>query len=205
MPYNVPASQQTLDTTVSALRSKGFDVRVADSQADALDMIKSIIPQGASVMNGASKTLEQIGYPEYLKNGNHGWIDLRKTVTAENDPVKRTALRKQSTLSEYYLGSTNALTTQGEMIFGSNTGSQLPQIAYTSSNVILVIGTQKIVPTISDGMKRIEDYVVPLEDAHMRELFGIGTHLNKILIYKGELPALKRQIHVIFIKESVGY
>ncbi len=205
MPYDTLASQHSLDTTVAALQKKGVQVYVADTKAAALDLIKQLIPKGASVMNGSSKTLEQVGYAEYLKEGTHGWVDLHKSVTDEPDAAKRAELRKNAITSEYYLGSVHALTEQGEYIVASNTGSQLPHIAFTSPNLILVVGTQKIVPSMADAMKRLEEYIVPLEDKHMQELYGTGTQLNKILIVKNENPMLKRQIYCILVKEPVGF
>lgn len=49
--------------------------------------------------------------------------------------------------AEYYLGNVHALTESGEFIMVSNSGSQLCGI--------LVIGTQKIVPDLTAGLKRM--------------------------------------------------
>jgi len=205
MKYNTLATQESTNAVVTALQNKGVDVQIVETKIQALDAVKKIIPQGASVMNGSSVTLEQIGYLEYLDDGTHGWIDLHKPVAAESDPAKRAALRKQALTSDYYLGSVHALTQTGEYIIGSNTGSQIPHVAFTSQNLIFVVGTQKIVATLSDGMKRLEEYVVPLEDDHMKRLYNSHTQLNKILISKGEAPMLKRQIHFILVKEPLGF
>ncbi len=205
MKYNTLANQKSIDITTAALRAKGIETYVVRTKAEALEQIKHIIPPGASVMNGASVTLEQIGFVDYLKLGTHGWNNLHKPVNAETDPAKRAILRKQAALSDFYLGSVHALVENGEFIVASNTGSQLPHIAFTSPNLIFVVGTHKIVPTLTEGIKRLEEYVVPLEDAHMKKLHGTGTHLNKILISKGESPFLKRRIHFILIQESLGF
>ena len=130
--------------TVSALKAKGYEVVTVKNGAEALEKIKQIIPPGATVMNGSSVTLEQIGYLDYLNSGKHGWNDLHAGVVAEADPAKRTALRKQASLSDYYLGSVHALMENGEFIIGSNTGSQLPHIVFTSANLIFVISSSQI-------------------------------------------------------------
>jgi len=106
-------------------------------------------------MNGASRTLEEIGYVDYLKSGTHGWKNLHEEILAEKDPATQALLRKQSVLSDYYLGSAHAVTQTGELVIASNSGSQLPHLAYTSPNIILVVGTHKIVPTLQDALARI--------------------------------------------------
>lgn len=205
MNYGALASKKSADKTIKSLEGKGYSVYVVENGSEALAKIKDIVPQGASVMNGASITLEKIGYEDYLKSGKTRWNDLHAKVDAEGDPEKRKQLRKQAALSDYYLGSVHALTEDGQMIIASNTGSQLPHIDFTSANLIFVIGTQKIVPNLDEAMNRLENYVVPHEDQHMKDKGAPGTMLNKILIFKGENPKLGRKINIILVKEKLGF
>ncbi|MBI5356650.1 lactate utilization protein [Candidatus Collierbacteria bacterium] len=205
MDYTLLASKEIVDRTVMALAEKHVEAAVVKNGAEALEKIKSLIPQGASVMNGASVTLEQIGFVDYLKSGTHGWNNLHEGIVAEKDQVKQSALRKQAVLSDYYLGSVHALTENGEFIIASNTGSQLPHIVFTSPNLIFVVSTKKIVSSFAEAMKRLEDYVVPLEDKHMMEKYGVGTAVNKIVVFKGENPKLGRKVRMILVEENLGF
>jgi len=205
MQYNVLASQGSINKTADSLRAKGYEVFVAENGAEALAKIKELIPQGVSVTNGASVTLEQIGFIDLLKSGIHDWNNLHEAVLAEKDPAKKALLRKQATQSDYYLGSVHALTELGEFVIASNTGSQLTHIVFTSQNLIFVVGAQKIVPTLDDAMQRLKDYVVPLEDQHMKDLYGAGTMLSKIVIFRGENKGIGRKIRLILIKEQLGF
>jgi len=54
-------------------------------------------------------------------------------------------------------------------------------------------------------MNRLEEYVVPLEDKHMKEKYGTGTSLNKIVIFKNENPMSGRRIHMILVNENLGF
>ncbi len=205
MNYAKLADDQIVQKTEQALSGKGYHVAIAKNKAEALDTIKNIIPKGSSVMNGASVTLEQIGYQDYLKQNEHGWNDLHGAIYAENDEQKRAELRKKAVLSDFYLGSVHALIENGDMIIASNTGSQLPHIVYTSPNLIFVISTKKIVPNEEEGMKRLKEHVVPMEDKHMQDLYQMNTALNKILIFKGEPAHSQREIHIILVEEDVGF
>lgn len=205
MGYDTPASQKIVKKTVAALVSKGYEATVVKQGRQALEKIKEIIPRGASVMNGSSKTLQQIGYIEYLKSGQHGWNNLHEKILAEKDPTKQAQLRKQSVLADYYLGSVHALLENGEFIVASNTGSQLPHIVFTSPNLIFVVSTKKIVPDFAQAIERLEKHVVPLENQNMMEKYGTGTKLNKMVVFKGENPRLGRKIRMILVEEDLGF
>ncbi len=205
MNYDQIASDEIIQKTAEALKGKNFNPIVVSNKEEALAKIKELIPAGVSVMNGSSTTLEEIGFMQYLKDGKHGWNDLHANIFAENDAAKRAELRQQSVLSDFYLGSVHALVENGRMIVASNSGSQLPHLVFTSKNLILVVGAQKIVPNIEEGMKRLEGYVVPLEDARMMSVYKAHTTNNKTLIIYGENPMSGRVFHVIIVKEKLGF
>lgn len=188
-----------IDKTIKSLKDLGYEVVAAKNKGKALEKIKGIIPENASIMNGASVTLEEIGFVDYLKDGKHGWNNLHEKVLNKNIG------RKEAAISDYYLGSVHALTEDGKMLIASNTGSQLPHLVFTSQNLILVIGEQKIVPNIEVAFNRLEKDVIPLEDKHMMEKYGVGTNPRKILIFNSENPMLGRKIYIILVKEKLGF
>lgn len=205
MDFNKLASEESLNKTKKSLEEKGYNVHMTENKEKAMEMIKELIPPGASVMNGSSVTLEQVGLVDYLKEGKHGWNNLHEAILTEEDKDKRSQLRKQALLSEYYLGSVHAMAEDGQFIIASNTGSQLPHVVYSSKNLIFVLSTKKIVPTLTDCFKRLEEHVVPLEDEHMKNLYGSGTALNKIIVFKGESKSTARKINIILVKEDLGF
>lgn len=205
MDYSQLASSESLDKTVAGLKERGFEPMVVATKEEALSKVKELIPAGASVMNGASKTLEQIGYIDYLKAGQHGWNNLHAGIVAEKDPAQQGVLRRAALTSEFYLGSVHSLAETGELLIASNSGSQIPHIAFSSPNVIFVVGAQKIVPTLTDAEDRLRSYVIPLEDARMKSVGMGGTKLNKLFHFFGEPSYTGRKIHVILVKEALGF
>lgn len=205
MTYDTLATQATINQTMDALKQRGMLPESLENKDQALARIKELISAGASVTRGASVTLEQIGFADYLKSGEHSWNNLHEKVAAEKDPAKRAELRKQAAMADYYLGSVHGLAQTGQMVIASNTGSQLPHIAFTSPNLIFVVGAQKITPDLPGALKRLEDYVVPLENEHMKQLYGMGTFPSKILIFNKEAPMLKRTVRVLIVNEKLGF
>ena len=206
MDYDTLASVERINRAIVGLKSHNIRAEVVDSGVAALARIKELIPKNVSVMNGTSRTLEQIGYIDYLKAGTHEWDNLKENIVAEKDPVKQAELRKHSVVSEYYLGSVHALAENGDIVVASASGSQLPHVVFTSQNLIFVVSTKKIVPTLADAFDRIEKHVFPLEDARMQEAYG-GAHsvLAKILILKAEPAMMKRTVQVLLVNENLGF
>lgn len=205
MAYTTLATGDTLTRTREALENHNFRTEVVATREEALARLKELIPANASVMNGSSRTLEEIGFVEYLKEGKHGWNNLHEGILKEQDPAEQAKVRRESTVSDFYLGSAHAVTETGELFFASNTGSQLPHLAFSSPNVILVVGTHKIVPGLQDIEARMKDHILPLEEVNMQQKYGVGTQWNKTLILHNENPALGRTVRVIFVEEALGF
>lgn len=205
MNYTTLATQESINTAVAGLSSRNVEAIIVKNGTEALKKIKELIPAGASVMNGASTTLDQIGFIEYLKSGEHGWNNLHENIVNEKDPVKQAILRKQAVLSDYYLGSVHGLAETGEFVVASNSGSQLPHIVFTSPNLIFVVSAKKIVPTLSEAIQRLKEHVVPLEDARLMKAYSMHTGLNKMVIFENENPMMGRKVRMIIVEEDLGF
>ena len=207
MNYDTLATPDRLQKTIDAIRSRGITVTLVETKESALTQLQALIPAGVTVMTGASVTLQQIGFEALLISGKHPWRNLKDALLAEKDPAKQSALRKQGTLADYYLGSVNAIAETGEIIIASASGSQLPAYAFSSGNVIWVAGTQKITSTLETALQRVRDYVLPLEDQHMKQLRGneASSFIGKLLIFEREAPYLRRNVNLILVNEVLGF
>ena len=203
--YESLATTGIIAKTITALKARGIEGVFVNNRAEALEKAKSLIPQGASVMNGSSRTLEEIGFVDYLKSGNHGWKNLHEEILIEKDQAKQAMLRKQAVLSDYYLGSVHAVAETGQLVIASNSGSQLPHIVFTSPNLIFVVGVQKITPSLDVALARVREYVLPLEDKRMKDVGMGGSAISKLLIFEREPVFMGRKVHVIFVNEKLGF
>lgn len=204
MDYNKLQSDVTVQKVIAALPARGITPHLVSTKEEALEKVRSLLPEGAELTTGGSQTLEQIGFTELLKSGAHPWKNLKDAIIAEKDEAKQAKLRLESTLAPYFLASVHAVTETGEILIASGTGSQLPSDAFSSQNLIWVVGTQKIVPTLEDAFKRLREYVFPLEDDRQKTSGnGKGSLIGKILIIEKE--AMGRNIHLIFVKEPLGF
>ena len=205
MNYDIIPTQDVIEKTAEAIRARNVEVIIVENRAEALAKIKELIPPGSSVNNGASTTLNEIGYTDYLKDGAHPWNNLHATVVAEKDPIKQAELRNASLFADYYLGSVHAIANTGELIIASASGSQIPSISFTSRNIIFVVGAQKISGNYEDALNRLRTHVVPLEDARMKSVGMGGTVLSKIFTFEREPEFMGRKVRMILVKEKLGF
>lgn len=165
-------------------------------------MFFELVPQGAEVFLGASVTLETLGIEDEIDKS--GRFDaLRPRMFAMDRATQGREIRKLGGAPDYAAGSVHAVTEDGQVLIASNGGSQLGPYASGAGRVIWVVGAQKLVKDLEEGMRRIEEYSVPLEDVHMQELYNAHTSLNKILIVNKE--ARPGRITMIIVKEELGY
>ncbi len=204
MKYDTLASKETVEKTMKALKPRGISAEFVNRKEDALNRLKKLIPPGAEVMTGGSTTLDQIGFTEILKSGKHPWKNLKDEILAEKDPAKQTELRKRSVTSEYMIGSVHAVVETGEVLVVNATGSSLPAYSFSSDNVIWVVGTQKIVPTVEEGFRRLREYCFPLEDKRMKSIGYPGSTLGKFLLFEREILE-NRKVTLIFVNEKLGF
>lgn len=111
-------------------------------------------------------------------------------------------IRKLISAPDYMLGSTQAVTENGDLIVASASASQLGPYASGAGRLILVIGSQKIVRDFDQAIRRIESHVFPYEDAGVYERMKIHTFIGKVLIIRREW--VDGRVSVILVREPVG-
>lgn len=204
MIYDILASKETVERTMKALKPRGIDAEFLNTKEDALNRLKKMIPAGVEVMTGGSTTLDQIGFTEMLKSGKHPWKNLKNAILAEKDPAKQMELRKKSVTAEYMIGSVHAVVETGEVLVVNASGSSIPAYSFSSDNVIWIVGTQKIVPTVEEGFRRLREYCFPMEDKRMKSIGYPGSTLGKFLLFEKETNP-NRKVTLIFVNEKLGF
>jgi acyl-CoA hydrolase len=104
---------------------------------------------------------------------------------------------------DFAAGSVHAVTEDGHVLLASSTGSQLGPYAFGAEKVIWVVGAQKLVKDLNEGLRRINEYVLPLEEEHMQQLYKVGASVNKILIVNKEIRS--GRITLIIVKAEIGF
>jgi hypothetical protein len=202
MAWDKVADDSDIEKTVKALASHGIEAFVVKDRNEAREMMLSLIPQGSEVHAMTSVTLEETGIAKEIEESGR-YISVRKKITSISGKAEREKARRAASACQYAIGSVHALTQDGKMVIGSQSGSQLAPYAFSASNVVWVVGAQKIVENLDSAFTRLSEHCVLLEDARARKAYGMGTSLNKTLVLAKE-PALGRA-RMIIVKEKLGF
>lgn len=199
--WDMLASDEQIEKTIKALKQNGIQASVVDNAEAAKAKAAELVPEGAEVFTLSSVSLQDTGITALIDESGK-YTSVRQQLDKLEDT---NAKRKLGAAPEYAIGSVHAVTLDGEVLIASNTGSQLPADVYGAGKVIWVVGTQKIVPNQEAGMKRIQEYILPLESARLSKLYGkeISSNVSKLLIISRELQA--ERIQIIFVKAKLGF
>ena len=199
--FTTPASEQALGRVVAGLKARNIEAVIVDSGEDARKLVLEKVPRGSEVHSGKSKTLQDAGIMELITDP--AMFDaLRPRYMKMDRQTQAREIRKLIAGPDYMLGSVAAVTEEGILVAGSATASQLGPYAYTSGKVILVVGSQKVVPDLDAALRRIREYILPWEDAQVRAQVPSGSFVGKILIIEREWIA--GRMEVILVRKPIG-
>ena len=195
------ATQTEIEKATKALKDNGFIVKVVDNLDQAKHEVEKLIPAKAEVFTATSVTLDKAGLTDELNSDKYTSV-RDKFMPLYGQPDKAVEMRRIGSGADYAVGSVHAVTEDGQVIVASASGSQLPNYAYGATNVIWVVGSQKIVKDLAEGLERIENYTFHLEDERALQAYGSNSSINRLLIYRKE-PA--GRVTIILVREPVGF
>ena len=179
--FSRPASRQQLRAVADALGLNGITAQVVDSGEEARQTVRSIVPVGAEVYNNTSRTLEIIGVADDIERSGL-YQPLRPRLYQMDREMQGREMRQLSAAPDWLVGSVHAVTREGSLLIASASGSQLGPIVSGAGHVVLVIGAQKVVADLDTGIRRINNYCFPLEDARARQAYGVPSGVNNLLV-----------------------
>jgi hypothetical protein len=200
--FGTLADDTRVRRAAAALEANGIGVvRVADA-AEAKEVVLGLIPDGSEVHHGASASLDVAGITDEIDTSGR-YESLRPRIFSMDRQTRADEIRRLGSAPDVMLGSVHAVTETGSLLAASMGGSQLGPYVSGAGQVILVVGTQKIVPDLEEGLRRIEEYAFPLEDARAQAAYGIHSAVNKVLIINREI--VPGRITVVFVDEVLGF
>jgi L-lactate utilization protein LutC len=197
-----PATHVQLERAAEHLKEHGIHAVIVPDRAEALRTVLSLIPEHSEVLVSTSETLNQIGLAKEVEESGK-YVSIRKSLFSLDRKTQEREGRQMSQSPQYDVGSVHAVTEEGELLIASATGSQVGPYAYGASKVVWVVGAQKVVPTLEDGLKRLREYSLPMEDARALLAYGVNSGLNKVLIISREVNPGRAT--VVLVNEVLGF
>ncbi len=198
------ASDEAIKKVIDSLKQANVNVIVVSTKEEAKKEVLKLIPNGSEVMQMTSVTLDSISLSEEINNSGN-YTSLRNKLNSLDRNTQKMQQKQLGSSPEFVVGSVHAITEDGKVVVVSNTGSQLPAYAYGAGKVIWVAGAQKIVKNLEEAMKRIYDYILPLENVRLNKAYNIntGSNVSKVLIFNKEFE--QDRINLIIVKEKLGF
>jgi L-lactate utilization protein LutC len=196
-----PATDEELQEVAERMRERNIDVVIVNNGEETRQAVLVRIPKGAEVHSGKSKTLLDSGIFDAIMDPNQ-YNALRHQMLKMDRKTQDKEIRKLIAAPDFMLGSVNAITEAGILVIASATSSQIGPYSNTAGKLILVVGSQKIVPDLETAFRRIREHVQPWEEEQVRKPANIGTFVGKILIIEREW--VKERMTVILVREPIG-
>jgi hypothetical protein len=200
--FGTVADDARVARTAAALEANGIRALRAANAEEAKPIVLGLIPDGSQVHSGASQSLEAAGIIAEIEDSSR-YDPLRPRIWSLDRETQAEEIRRLSAAPDVMLGSVHAVTETGALLTASMSGSQLGPYASGAGRVILVVGTQKIVTDLEEGLSRINDYSLPLEDARAQAAYGIRSAVNKVLIINREI--VPERLTVVLVDEVLGF
>ncbi|WP_435098696.1 lactate utilization protein [Halarchaeum sp. P4] len=202
--WDAHPSEAELEEAVESLEASGFEVEVVADAEEALAFVQETIPEGASVMNGHSTTLEEIGFMEYLNEGDHDWENLYGEVFSIDDDEARAKARREAQTADYFLGSVNAIGREdGTLVAADLSGSRIGAYPFAAQHVVTVAGVNKVVADEDAARERLQEYAYEFENQRAQDAYGVESYPSKELVYRQE--GTEGRTTVVLVEETLGY
>lgn len=102
-----------------------------------------------------------------------------------------------------FFDSPNAIASTGEIVGVNGLGTSIGAWPYAAKRLVLVSGTNKIVPTLEDAIDRVRNFAYPLEDVRVQKAQNHRSVIGKLLIY--EFEKFDQRTELVLIKGSYGF
>lgn len=201
--YNILLAQKL----IQEFQKRNMEGFYCKTKEDALKKVLKLIPKGSMVSCGGSATLDEIGLNAALKNEDYNFLDPNDAQNSvEKDKIAHEALS-----ADYYLMSSNAISSTGELVNIDKHGSRIASLSFGPKNVIVIAGLNKVAPNLDAAILRAKTYAAPITTLFFDEDFSTFDELTKATerVYSQLVitskSIVKDRIKVILVGECLGF
>lgn len=212
--------REQVEKTIKNLEKNNIGAYFAKTREEVIPLIEKLVEKGSTVAVGGSVTLDEVGVLAHLRSGRYEFLDRHKEGLSREAV---TEIFEKSFSADAYFCSSNAVTEDGELYNVDGNANRVAAIAFGPKKVIMIVGTNKIVPDIDAAIKRVKTVAAPknckrlscdtycMEKGHCADMEGgIGKGCDSpSRICRHYLVSAKQternRINVILVDEALGY
>lgn len=152
------------NTMIKNLAKRGMEAYYCEDSAAAVATALELMKDGGSVGMGGTETVKEAGLLDAVKNTDSlKFIDRTLATT----PEERKAVFLETMGCDYFLMSANAVTIDGELINIDGNANRVACLAHGPEHVIVLVGMNKIVKTVDEGISRSQNIAAPANAARL--------------------------------------
>ncbi|MBQ8795731.1 MAG: lactate utilization protein [Clostridia bacterium] len=174
---------EIIKTLMENLENNNMKPYFCENKEEAKALVMSLIYKGATVTNGGSVTMKEIGVMDAVKEREDITYLDRNAKGLTPEEVKE--IYKKAFFADVYLMSTNALTLSGELYNVDGNSNRVAALLYGPESVIVVCGVNKIVKNLDEAVKRVKTVAAPKNTVRL--------HTGSYCENAGECMSLKNQ------------
>ena len=149
---------QRIERTKKALEKNNMAVYRCKTPEEARAQVKALLTEGCTIGVGGSESLNECDILSLVRSPEYRFIDrYEKGLSREQMRAKHI----EALGADVYITGTNAVTENGLLYNVDGNGNRIAAIAFGPASVIVVVGSNKIVPTLDDAVVRVKTTAAP--------------------------------------------
>lgn len=204
--------EERIQCTMSALERNNMKAYYAENRDELFDIVRGLVKNDKLITAGGSVTLEESGVKQLLMTEFKGvYLDRSEGKT----PEEVEDILHKAFVSDTFLASSNAVTEDGELYNVDGRGNRVSAMIYGPTQVVLIVGVNKIVRDMEEAVCRVEQVAAPKNTRRLNsgtpcEITGSCAHCRS----RGRIccsyvrmaqQRVKDRIKVIIVNERLGY
>ena len=145
-------------TVIEAMAARNIEACYHAKIEDAVAAVCKMIPKGAVVGLGGSVTVVDSGLVDALRGLDIELLDRYKDGVTSQEMYD---MRLRGLTADVFIASSNAVTRDGVIVNEDGLGNRVASMIFGPEKVILLVGANKIVPTLDDAITRIKNTAAP--------------------------------------------
>lgn len=202
----------TIENAIKALARNHMSGYYVKNIKELHNLIQSFLQSGETIGCGDSVTLEDTGVFDLLRNGEYVFYDKHKVGLTSQE---KREIYLDNFRADTFISGANAVTADGKIFNIDGNGSRVAPMLYGPKQVIIVVGTNKLVYTVEEAITRARQVAAPQDTVRLGKstpCTKLGKCIdcqhpericNDFVLIAGQFD--KNRIKVVFIDGEYGF
>ena len=213
-----------IEKAMKSLERNNMKAYYAENTAQVCEIVKGMLFPGAVITAGGSMSLNESGVWDIISDPEYKFLNRLKPGISEEE---RLEIFRAAIGCDFFFCSSNAVTENGELINVDGNANRVSSICFGPKKVVMVVGANKIVKDVDEGILRVKKTAAPMNTARLSVDAPCKKLGHCVSLEKSESPKMtdgccgstriccdylisamqrvKDRINVIICAESLGY